>query len=308
VPDRLIVIAGENLIDRIVSPDGRTVDVPGGGPFNTARALGRLGAQVAYLGRISTDGYGRRIREALIDDGVDLSLAVTTDDPTLIARATLDADGSATYRFDWEGSAAAGLRTEDLPAALPSDLVALHVGTLGLVLEPMATTIAGLVERIGSDVLLMLDPNIRPSAIADEAAFRARLTPVVSRADVIKASSEDVAWLGWESWFGPGRAGQPAGNRALIMTRGPSLIALQTSTTWGIFNVPPRNVVDTVGAGDAFSAGFLARWVEEGHPRADVADPGELSSAIRYGIAAAGWTVERVGADPPRLADLGEVF
>jgi fructokinase len=306
VPHRLIVVAGENLIDRIVSPDGRTVDVPGGGPFNTARALRRLGARVAYLGRISTDANGQRIRKALIDDGVDLSLAVTTHDPTLIAHATLDAAGAATYRFDWEGSAAAGLRAEDLPADLPADVAALHVGTLGLVLEPMATTIAGLVGRIGPDVLLMLDPNIRPSAIEDEAGYRSRLAAIVGRADVIKASKEDVGWLESASWADlDDKADDPW---ALIITDGPSFIEVHTSKTWAVHVVPPREVVDTVGAGDAFSAGFLARWVEEGHPRADVADPAKLALPIRYGIAAAGWTVERVGADPPRLADLGEVF
>ncbi len=306
--DPLIVVAGENLVDRIVAVDGRTVHVPGGGPFNTARALGRLGARVAYLGRISTDPSGERLRAALVEDGVDLALAVSTDDPTLIARVSLDADGVATYGFDCVGSAAAGLRPSDFPPALPAETVALHVGTLGLVLEPMASTVAGLVGSVRPDVLVMLDPNIRPAAITDEAAFRARLAKVLSCADIVKVSREDLAWLEPnDSSLAVARHLMAGGASAVLVTAGSSSVEVVARAGTARFDVPLRTVVDTVGAGDAFGAGFLARWVEDGQRRADAVDPARLGRAVRTGIAAAGWTVERLGADPPRRADLGEV-
>ena len=310
MPDRLIVVAGENLIDRIVSPDGRSVDVPGGGPFNTARALGRLGARVAYLGRISTDANGKRIRKALSDDGVDLSLAVTTDDPTLIAHATLDAAGAATYRFDWEGSAAAGLRGEDLPTDLPSDLAALHVGTLGLLYEPMASTIAGLVDRVGSETFVMVDANVRPAAIVDEGRYRARLGRVTARADVVKVSVDDLGWMspGVTPAAAAARVVGSAG-RVVLITDGPHPVEIVGPWPTAVeIDVPAVSVVDTIGAGDAFGAGFLATWMGDGSDRRDLRQRAAVIHATRFAIAVAAWTVGRAGADPPRLADLGEVF
>lgn len=308
MPEPLIVVAGENLIDRIVSRDGQTNDVPGGGPFNTARALGRLGARVAYLGRISTDAHGQRIRRALVADGVDLSLAVLSDDPTLIAHATLDPTGVATYRFEWEGSAAAGLRPTDVPSTLPAEAVALHVGTLGLLFDPMASTIAGLVDRIAPQTLVMVDPNVRPAAIADEHTYRQRVDEVLRRADVVKVSVDDLEWL---------RPGRPpllaatdlvdAASRIVLITDGPR--AVRIVGRWpdpASIELAAVPVVDTIGAGDAFGAGFLAMWVRDGRRRLGLADRGAVVDATRFAIRVAAWTVGRAGADPPRLADLEE--
>ncbi|HEV7810127.1 MAG TPA: PfkB family carbohydrate kinase, partial [Candidatus Limnocylindrales bacterium] len=127
----LVVVAGESLIDRIVSVDGSVVEVPGGGPFTTARALARLGCRVAFVGRLSTDSHGRLLRELLEGDGVDVAVARSTDDPTLIATATLDAFGAATYAFGPLRSAAAGLTTADVAASrdLLDEAAVLHVGT-----------------------------------------------------------------------------------------------------------------------------------------------------------------------------------
>src|SRR5436190_12082317 len=123
----MIVVAGESLIDLLVRPDGAVLATPGGGPFNTARALGRLGVPVAFLGRLSTDAFGRILRARLVDDGVDLGLARTTDDPTLLAVVDIAPDGSAPYRFHSAGTAAVGLTADDVADGLPADVRALHV-------------------------------------------------------------------------------------------------------------------------------------------------------------------------------------
>lgn len=306
MPEPLIVVAGENLIDRVVAGDGRPVDLPGGGPFNTARALARLGCRVAYLGRISTDEPGRRLRALLDADGVDLSLVVSTDDPTLIAHATLDAQGQATYRFEWERSAAAGLRPQDVPPSLPAETVALHVGTLGLLFEPIASTISGVVDRVAPDVLVMVDPNVRPAAIGDEPAYRDRLRRVLARADVLKASVDDLRWLrplvppvdAARDLLGDARA-------IVLITDGPRPVRVVGS--WPepfAIDVPQVRVVDTIGAGDAFGAGVLADWVRRGRTRMDLDDPTAILEATRFGIGVASWTVGRAGADPPRWLDL----
>jgi fructokinase len=136
----MIVVAGESLIDLIVGADGRVEAIPGGGPYNVARTLGRLGRPVAFLGRLSTDRFGTILRAGLATDGVDLDLAPATDAPTLLAVAELDAAGAATYHFYVDGTAAPGLSAADVRDGLPAEVTALHVGTLGLVFEPMAAS------------------------------------------------------------------------------------------------------------------------------------------------------------------------
>ena len=303
----LIVVAGDSLIDRIVRSDGAVEEVPGGGPFNTARALARLGCRVAFLGRLSTDRYGAVLRVRLVDDGVDLSLAPSTADPTLVAIAELDADGVASYRFEPPDNAAAGLATGDIPSGLPKRTAALHVGTLGLVFEPMATTLAGLVAAAREDILVVADPNIRPAAIADAAAYRERLARLVPRVDVLKVSVDDLRWLApSRDPLAAARRLADSGPSLVLVTDGPRpVIAVRRSGAAAFVDVPAVDVVDTIGAGDAFSAAFLARWMGAGRGRGDLADLDAVVDATRFAVRAAAWTVSRRGADPPHLADLG---
>jgi fructokinase len=301
----LIVVAGESLVDLIVRADGRVEAVPGGGPFNTARALGRLGCRVAFLGRLSTDRFGRILRSRLEEDGVDLSLAPTTDDPSLLAVAEIDETGTATYRFHTAGTAAAGLEPADVASGLPAATRALHVGTLGLVLEPMATTIAALVHDATDDVLVMADPNIRPSAIRDEAGYRERLGRLMPRFGIVKASVDDLRWL--EPSMSAVAAAQKLvanGPAAILVTDGVEPIRVVGRGGTVVVPVPDVPVVDTVGAGDAFGAGFLAAWIRNGHRQPDLADLDTVAEAVRFGVRVGAWTVGRAGADPPTLADL----
>ena len=301
----MIVVAGESLIDLLVAADGRVVAVLGGGPYNVARALGRLGRPVSFLGRLSTDRFGSILRETLAAEGVDLSLAPTTDDPTLLALAELDAAGGATYRFYAEGTAAPGLVATDLPAGLPPMTTALHVGTLGLVFEPMAQTIEALVAAATSDILVMADPNCRPTAIRDPAAYRARLDRILARVDVVKVSVDDLAWLD------PGAEPLDAARRildrgpaAILVTDGAGPVRLLTDRGVTELTVPAVRVVDTVGAGDTFGAGFLAAWTGAGRGRSALSDDAALTAATRFAIEVGARTTTRAGAEPPTLAEL----
>src|SRR3954470_7545070 len=196
---RVILVAGEALYDLVPSDGSELRAYPGGGPFNTARTLGRLGRPVAFLGRISSDGFGATIERLLAEDGVGLELVGGTDEPTTLAIAEVDAEGVARYRFYAQGTSATGLTTEAALAALPDAVDALHVGTLGLALEPVADAVEAVVERLAGRALVMVDPNIRPWAIADAAAYRARLARVLARTHVLKVSEEDVDWLGLDA-------------------------------------------------------------------------------------------------------------
>ncbi len=304
----MIVVAGEALIDRIESADGRVVDVPGGGPYNVARTIARLGGLVAFLGRLSNDDRGVLLRSRLVADGVDTTLVVPTDDPTPIAHALVDRDGVATYEFNLDGSAAAGLVPADLPGGLPADTVAFHVGTLGLVVEPVATTIETIAVSAGPDVLVMLDLNCRPSAIADPAAYRARIDRVLVRTDIVKASVEDLAYL--RPRVSPRRASRDllaAGPGAVLLTDGGRPVRIVSADAIDKLAIPPTSVVDTVGAGDAFGGGFLSAWIGAGLRRDDAGQRELLITATVIAIAVAGLTTTRAGAEPPAASELSQL-
>lgn len=296
----MIVVAGEALVDLV--PDGAALrPLPGGGPYNAARAAARLGADVAYLGRISGDALGRRLRAGLQADGVELRCVVETEAPTTLAVAQVGDDGGAMYTFYADGTSAPGLGDADVERALRGvEAEVLCVGTLGLVFEPSAGALERLVARVPPEVVVVVDPNCRPAAIADEAGYRARLARVLARADVVKASAEDLAWLvpgagPEEAMRGLVREGATGvvtlgGDGALVVPPGPDAVA---------FAVPaPRvEVVDTIGAGDAFLGALLARGVRSG-------DDAALRDAVAFACAVAARTCERAGADPPRLDEL----
>ena len=301
----MIVVAGEALIDLIVDADGGLRAVPGGGPYNTARAIARLGQPVTFLGRISTDRFGQDLRANLARDGVAGDGVIATDDPTTLAVAELDEQGEARYRFYLQGTSAAGLTEADAAGLMTASATALHVGTLGLVLEPVGTTIEHLVERSDPSRLVMLDPNCRPSATADPATFRARIDRIAARADVVKVSDDDLRFLA------PDADADATidrllglGARVVLRTNGGDGVEIRMATGRATVPVSTVAVVDTVGAGDAFSGGFLASWVAAGGGRDGLASMDLVSEAVRVAVRVAALNCTRPGADPPTLAEL----
>jgi fructokinase len=302
----LIVVCGEALIDLVDSPDGRQRGTPGGGPFTTARALARLGIPTQFLGRLSTDAFGQQLRELLAADGADLSLTSFGPEPTTLAIADVGPDGHAAYRFIIDGTSAPNLARQMLPASLSSGVRALHVGTLGLVFEPIAPTLAGLVAREHEKLLVMVDPNIRAAALNGTTGYRARLDGIIAESTIVKASDADMEWL-----F-PGVELESAA-RALL-GRGPSVVVVTLGAD-GAFGVcagadvrvaaPAVDVVDTIGAGDAFGAGLLAWLYDHDRLSRDLRmDREELRAALEFACLVASITCTRAGADPPRRAEL----
>jgi fructokinase len=298
----VIVVAGEALVDLLVRPDGSMAAVPGGGPYNTARAIGRLGPSVAWLGGLSSDRFGQLLETGLVADGVALDLVQRTDVPTTLALAELDAAGAAAYRFYSVGTSAPQVAGT---VALPAGTVALHVGSLGMVLEPMATTLEALVASLPDDVLLMVDPNCRPSVTADRDAYLARIERVLSRADIVKASREDLAFLRPNDGVDDAERWVAArGARAVLVTDGAGVVTVLAGGLTHRVEVPRVEVVDTVGAGDTFGGAALAWLVHEGITRATL-DARAAVGAARFGARAAANPCARPGAPPPTLAELG---
>ncbi len=296
----MIVVCGEALIDRIHNGDGTQRAVPGGGPFNTARALARLGVPTAFLGRLSQDVFGRQLAGLLASDGASLELASTGPEPTTIAIADVDSEGFAEYQFLVEGTSAPNLTLDMLPEEFATDVEALYVGTLGLVLEPMASTLAELVTRERGRRLEMLDPNIRVGLIPDP-EYRQRLQAAISQSTIVKASEADLAWIY------PGVDYERAAGR--IVDEGVSMVVV-TLGARGAFGLhrdarvhveaPHVEVVDTIGAGDAFGAAFLAWLHDHGAIRPDPClETEEFTAALEFACLAGAITCTRAGAEPP---------
>ncbi|RST02302.1 carbohydrate kinase [Streptomyces sp. WAC07149] len=291
----MIVVGGEALIDLVPvdRPAGALLPRPGGGPYNTALALGRLGAEVAFCSRVSADGFGESLLAGLRAAGVDLSLVQRGPEPTTLAVPSLGPDGSAVYGFYVEGTAD---RLFALPPALPPGVRALALGTCSLVLEPGASAYEALLRRESRRGLLtLLDPNVRPALIADPEAYRERFLGWLPYVSVLKLSEEDAAWLG-------GRVGDwlAAGPSAVVLTRGAAGLTVWTSDgAEHSAAALPVAVADTIGAGDTVNAALLHRLA--GIPDAGAAD---WPDVLAYAARAAALTCTRAGAEPPYAAEL----
>lgn len=301
----MIVVCGEALIDMVVDGDGTRRPAPGGGPFNTACALARLGVPTAFLGRLSDDEFGRLLAGRLAADGASLALASFGREPTTIAVANVDQDGLAEYEFYIQGTSAPNLTLDMVPAALPPEVNALHVGTLGVVLEPMASSLVELIRRESQRRLVMLDPNIRPLLVSDP-QYRVRLDWLISQSAIVKASAADLAWLypGLDHVAASERI-LTGGVRLVLVTLGAAGAYGATRNSRVSVSAPPVHVVDTIGAGDAFGAAALT-WLHDREtlrPDLSLAD-GELESLLRFSCLAASLTCTRAGAEPPWRSEM----
>ena len=301
----MILCAGEALIDMLSreATTGGAAFAPhaGGSVFNTAIALGRLNTPVQFFSGLSSDLFGDILRAELAASKVDSSPAHIADRPTTLAFVTLT-DGHASYAFYDENTAGRMLQPADLPETQAD---AVFFGGISLVVEPCATAYAAFMGRVSDTAVTMIDPNIRPSFITDEAAYRTRLTNMFASADIIKTSDEDLEWI---------RGGTDASAlfegtkvQVILLTRGSEGVTVLTRD--GTADVPAKkaDVVDTVGAGDTFSAGFLANLHASGLltkaalPRAAMSD---LTQAAAFGAKVAAITVSRAGANPPWASEL----
>ena len=303
----MIVVAGEALVD-LVDEGGLLRAVPGGGPFNTAIALGRLGVPVAYLGTLSRDDYGGVLAELLADASVDLSLVRATDAPTPVAVVNKHAgDGGNTYTFYLAGTALADFPQASLPA-IPNHAVALHVGTLALAVDPPATTYRLLVEREADRRTIVFDPNIRPAVFGDAEAYRRRFEELCRLSTVVKMSRDDAAWIypGYEPTeviervlgFGP---------RMIAVTLGAEGAMAASTVGRTQLSADHVDVVDTVGSGDSFGAGLIASLNEQDALALDSTRPLDdavLEKAVSLAISVAALTSTRTGAAAPSRGEV----
>ncbi|MHC3390220.1 carbohydrate kinase family protein [Streptomyces lavendulocolor] len=293
----MIVAAGESLIDLVpegAGPLSALVPRRGGGPYNTAVALGRLGAEAAFCSRVSTDAFGEVLLDGLRAAGVTTGLVQRGPEPTTLAVASVGADGSAGYSFYAEGTAD---RLFELPGPLPDAVRAIAFGTCSLVLEPGAGAYDALLRReAGRGVLTLLDPNVRPGLIPDADAHRERFLGRLPYVSLLKLSEEDAGWLGGSpaEWLA-------AGPSAVVLTRGSEGLTVFTRELTVSVPAVPVAVADTIGAGDTVNAALL-HGLGSRSPAALDAD--EWADLLTFAARAAAVTCSRPGAEPPYAAEL----
>ena len=306
----MILCCGEALVDMIErdTVDGHKGYVPfaGGAVFNTAIALGRLGAPASFFTGLSTDLFGDVLRKTLSESQVDIAQCALSSRPTTMAFVKL-IDGNAQYTFYDEGTAGRMLSLNQLPV-LEASIDAMHFGAISLIFEPCGATYEALMNREHKTRVISLDPNIRAGFITDADAHRARIKRMIAMADIVKVSDEDLEWIAGSidheatiaSWL-------QSGVKIVTVTRGAD--GVDGFTGRGKIYVPSQRVtvVDTIGAGDTFNAGFLdGLRLKNVLTKTGVANLGEadLRFALNRGAAAAAVTVSRAGANPPWLSEM----
>lgn len=293
----MIVVAGEALIDLVIAPSGGVETSLGGAPYNTARACGRLGAETAFVGALSVDRFGTMLTSRLEEDGVETAFAPRVDVPTTLAAAELDDRGAASYRFYVDGTSAPALTS---PPDVRGDV--LFAGGLGLVFAPMADTIEAMVADAGTS-MVMIDVNCRPRTIADRGQYVARVARILARTDVVKVSDDDLRYLAPDQEpIAAARRLLDDGARVVLFTAGGAGAHVLTARHERFVPAEPVAVVDTVGAGDTFGAGFMTAWTTSsgaGGDLHDFDDIDRLVDAASFGAHVAAVVCGRRGADPP---------
>lgn len=308
----MILCCGEALIDMLprqaVTGEAAFAPHPGGAVFNTAVALGRLGAKTGFFSCLSSDFLGDLLMDRLVESRVDIRLAPRRARPTTLAFVRL-VEGQARYAFYDEGTAGRMLAPTDLPD-LPDHVTAVFFGGISLVGEPCGSAFEALMAQAAGDRVTMIDPNIRAGFITDEGAYRARLGRMLAMADIVKLSDEDLLWL-----EGPGdllaraRAILARGPKVVLITEGAKGAHAVTAAHEVFVAAHPVTVADTVGAGDTFNAGVLASLQAAGaltKERLAGISAAELRAALTLGVRAAAVTVSRPGANPPWAEEIVE--
>ena len=313
----MILSCGESLIDLLVgkaSGAGLASEaVPGGSPFNVAIGIARLGGKAGFLSKISDDFFGRYLVRTLVKAGVNQRLLLSSPRQTTLSVAVTRPDGEAQYSFYGHESADRSLLPSELPATLPDDVSAIAIGSYTLAIDPTASAIEQLIEREHVRRVVSIDPNIRPTIIGDAKAWRPRFERLLARCHIVKASTEDLAYLYGDGVDAGAWAAHwlTAGPQLVIITRGDdgASVFFGSST----YNVPVRkvDVIDTVGAGDSFHAAVLVSLEEQNLLRPGairLASRDALIRAIHFAIVASSVTCSRQGADLPTRADVEAVL
>jgi sugar/nucleoside kinase (ribokinase family) len=315
-----VAVLGECVADAFVTPAAGPQEtpaiglevLPGGGPANTAVALGRLGTPTRFLGRLSHDVFGRLFRHHLSSSNVDMSHVVAAPESSTLAVADLDPEGTADYSFHAEGAADWQWTSEELAAGTADPVSALHTGSLALIRPPGGRLIEDLISGVRERATVSVDPNVRP-LLVDPAAYRSALPRWCGATDILRLSDDDLEHLAPAADKKPDSRLERAadtfhadGARLVVITLGGGGAFASLDGERLRVPAPVVKVVDSVGAGDSFMAGFLHSLHSAGAlgGRLDKLSGEQVADALGFGVRVAAAVVAVRGANPPWAAEL----
>ena len=306
-----ILVGGEALIDFFPTRCGDKrgfIPIPGGSPCNVAVGLGRLGVPVSFLARISRDQFGRLLEAHLAESNVSLDYLTKGSEPSTLSFVQADGDAEPDFGFYGDNTADAQITSDLLPESLSADIQAIHFGSLAMIRQPIGSSLTLLMEREHGKRMISFDPNIRSDQIENRDEYLAKLQHWVKLADMVKASRSDIDYL--YPGMSPDAVAKEwlaLGPRLIVITDGPRGAAAYNRSAGVEASGGSIDLVDSVGAGDAFTAGLLA-WLHkhENFDRKCLPDlsRAKLSAALTYATRVAAITCTRLGADPPWESEL----
>jgi fructokinase len=301
----MFLVCGEALIDFLPGGKGQ----PAGSLLNVAIGLARMEQRAALVTGLSRDSWGEALIAKLREEGVKTHLAPRTDAPTIRAEVSVDAEGHPTYRFHHARDGADFQVTGAwLETPLPDEIDSIHLGGFPLAVEPSKSTFATLIRREGARRFLSIDPNIRPALMGDLAAYRSHFEKLLPHFSLIKASTEDIGLIYPDvDPMTAARRWRTLGVGTVVITDGAKGAFALNDHGLTLVRTEPVAVVDAVGAGDSFIAALLAFLAERDlldHDRLAGAPPEVLRAGLGFANRAAGVNCGRIGADPPRRAEL----
>lgn len=310
----MILVAGEALIDFLqvtCNTEEGFVYRPGGSPYNVAVGLARLGLPVAFLGAVSTDPFGKLLLTNLRENHVKVEYVFKVNAPTALSFVMyLDKNSEPKYLFYGQGTADTQLSSGAIPPQFSTDVEAIHVGSLAMVREPCATALTKLLEREHQARLISFDPNIRPEQMPNQKEYRKKFARWLPMIDFLKLSRADLSYIApRDQEEEVAREWLSQGPKVIVVTLGQEGARAYTHSATVEVKAQPVEVVDTVGAGDAFTAGFLAALYylgRLGKQEIEGVDEDTLRRALKFAARAAALTCTKRGADPPWLSELGK--
>jgi fructokinase len=308
-----ITVIGEALIDLVPGDQPQTyLAVPGGSPYNVAVGVARLGHRTTLMARLGGRGFGRLLRRRAEAEGINLDASPCATEPATLAVVSLNTGAQASYDFYLEGTADWQWTAEEIGRA-PEDTAVLHFGSIASWTSPGDARILELAGQMRGrgDVLVSYDPNIRAQLLADHGQGHGQrvVERAVRLAHLAKTSTEDIAWLYPDQTADEvARHWLTLGADVVVITGGADGADAFTSGGESVHR-PARDVtvVDTVGAGDSFTAGLIGSLIRRNRcaPAELARCPAhQLAAAMDDAILVASLNVQRRGNDPPTLADL----
>ncbi len=283
-PDIILPLASDRSAQELLR-----AGVSGGGTVaNVASGLGRLGIPVSFCGKTGNDAFGHLMAKKLAEDGVDLT-HLTYDDEyfTNMVLGVIEPDGERTI-FVWppEGAAQSRLLRTDL--SFPkTDFSHLHISTINLREEPSADAILWCIESVKeSEIITTFDLNLRMEFFKDDAHFEDNLKRALLASDIILGSAYDEI-IPLTGIHDPEKAARALAEDKTVISRlgkdGVLCVDSKKTTFIPAFEV---DVLDTIGAGDAFDSGFIAALYRGASPH----------KAINMGNACAAFSITQQDA------------